>query len=141
MNIISKQDMIEALRDAGFRITRQRLAIVAQMAGRLDHPSVKQMYNEINTSKPEISLATVYNTLNALVDLRLLKEIEFEESDNRFDTNLTPHINLICTVCGRIDDYMVKLPVRSSKLAREKGFETSDYCLEYRGTCNSCRTK
>ena len=141
MNIISKQDMIEVLRNAGFRITRQRLAIVAKMAGRLDHPSVKQIFNELNASQPEISLATVYNTLNALVDLRLLKEIEFEESDNRFDTNLTPHINLICTVCGDIDDYMVKLPVRSSKLARERGFETSDYYLEYRGICNSCRTK
>jgi len=139
MKIIPERDILDALHKAGYRMTRQRLSIVGQIAGRRDHPSVRQIFDEVNKVKPDISLATVYNTLNALVQLGLLKEIEFEESDNRFDTNLAPHINLICTLCGHIEDYGVRLPVRASKIARETGFQTFDYCLEYRGICSSCR--
>ena len=141
MPVLSTDEMIQELRHAGYRLTRQRLAIVGQMAGRPDHPSVKQIYSELNEAQPEISLATVYNTLNALVDLSLLREVEFEDADNRFDTNLSPHINIICLKCGNIVDYNVNLPLKPAKLARENGFKTVDCRMEYRGICHTCLTK
>ena len=140
MTVLSKEEMIHVLRRAGYRLTRQRLTIIESVTGRTDHPSVKQVYHEINGLEPDIGLSTVYNTLNTLDALGVLKEIEFEETDNRFDTNLEPHINLVCTECGEIQDYTVKLPVKTSKIVRDKGFTTSDYRLEYRGICQTCNT-
>ena len=101
----SKKAIFQELKKAGLRMTRHRRAIVEILAERQDHPSVRQVYDKMRKNDPGISLATVYNTLNMLVKMKLLKEIDFEETDNRYDTNLESHINLICTICGSIVDF------------------------------------
>ena len=141
MMMLSKSEIINALLEAGYRMTRQRRTIVDILSKRSDHPSVRTVFTEANRILPEISLATVYNTLNALVKLGVLREIEFEQSENRFDTNLSPHINLVCMVCGNIEDYLLELPVKPQKIQKEVGFVTSDYRLEYRGICKICDNK
>lgn len=139
MMILSKSEMINALQKAGYRMTRQRQTIVEILSKRSDHPSIRTIFTEVNGVLPEISLATVYNTINALVNLGVIREIEFDQSENRFDTNLSPHINLVCKMCGNIEDYLIELPIKPQKIQKEIGFETSDYHLEYRGICQSCR--
>jgi len=137
----SKAAIIEELKKAGYRMTRHRRAIIEIIAERKDHPSVRQVYNKIRLQSPDISLATVYNTLNMLVEMNLLKEIDFEETDNRFDTNLIPHINLVCTICGSINDFEYDLPVVPDIIRAKDGFVTKEYRLEYRGICKNCQNK
>jgi Fe2+ or Zn2+ uptake regulation protein len=131
--------MEEALRGAGCRITRQRTAVIRYLAGRIDHPSARRIYSELEGTEPGLSLATVYNTLSTLVELGLIKQIDFEAVDNRYDTNLAPHINLVCTSCGRIDDFDHELPVTPEEIEHRLGFSTTDFRIEYRGVCASCR--
>ena len=100
--IHTRDDIVAALRAAGRRITPQRMAIVEYLAGRSDHPSARQIHHDLEDRMPSVSVATVYNTLASLVELGLLREVEFESADNRYDTNLAPHINLVCTACGAI---------------------------------------
>ena len=68
----SKKVIFQELKKAGLRMTRHRRAIVEILAERQDHPSVRQVYNKIRFNNPDISLATVYNTLNMLVDMKVL---------------------------------------------------------------------
>ena len=75
------------------------------MASTDSHPSARQVFQEAKKGYPGLSLATVYNTLETLVKLGLLKVMDFQATDNRHETNLHPHINLICTVCGKIQDF------------------------------------
>jgi Fe2+ or Zn2+ uptake regulation protein len=130
--------MIDALRKTGCRITPQRIAIIDYVAGRSDHPSARQIWDALQSSDPGISLATVYNTLGKLVETGLIRALEFEAADNRYDTHLAPHINLICTGCGRIEDLDHELPVSPEELTRRTGFEAVDFRIEYRGTCARC---
>ena len=141
MSIYTIEEFLDALKGAGFRMTRQRKAIIEYLAGRSDHPSAHYIFRDLQSTQSLISLATVYNTLNTLVRLRLIKEIDFEVSDNRYDTNLEPHINLVCTVCGTISDYPLDLPVSPEALKKKNGFIIEDYRLEYRGTCRTCQNK
>ncbi len=137
----STETMETALRDAGFRITPQRVAVIRYLAGRTDHPSARQIFENLADSEPGLSLATVYNTLGTLVELGLIREMDFEAGDNRYDTNLAPHINLVCTMCGGIDDLDHELPVPPAELEERFGFEATDFRIEYRGMCAACRKR
>jgi Fur family peroxide stress response transcriptional regulator len=131
--------MKAALRQAGCRITRQRNAIIGYLAGRTDHPSARQIFRDLEASEPGLSLATVYNTLGTLVEVGLVREMDFEAVDNRYDTNLTPHANLICSECRSIEDFDVGLPVAPELLRDAVGFEAIGFRIEYHGTCARCR--
>jgi Fur family peroxide stress response transcriptional regulator len=134
----SPNQMIEAFRTTGRRMTPQRRAILSYLAGRTDHPSARKIYRTLSPREPSLSLATVYNTLAVLVDLGLVREIEFEAVDNRYDTNLAPHLNLVCVRCGSILDFEHGLPVSPDTIQAELGFEVVDVRLEYRGFCAAC---
>ena len=134
----TRDHMIETLRDAGYRLTRQRVTIIDCLAGRDDHPSAREIFRGLPRSSPRSSLATVYNTLRTLVELGLIREMDFEAVDNRYDTNVGPHINLFCTVCGEITDFDRELPVSPEEIRSRLGFEAVDCRMEYRGVCARC---
>ena len=136
---LSREDMIEAFKRSGRRITPQRQAVIEYLAGRTDHPSVRQIYRHLSPRVSSLSLATVYNTLAALVDRGLVREIDFEAADNRYDTNLAPHVNLVCIRCGTITDVDHELPMPRETIRSEHGFEVVESRLEYRGYCAACR--
>lgn len=122
-------------------MTRQRMAVINYLAGRDDHPSARQVFEVLKAGESRLSLATVYNTLATLVDIGVLEEMEFEAADNRYDTNLEPHINLVCTVCGAITDFNRKPPVSPDEIWKSLGFETTGIRMEYHGVCAACRAK
>ena len=132
--------MLSALKKAGFRLTRQRRAIIEFIAGREDHPSARQIFEVLQTMT-SISFATIYNTLETLVEIDLIKEIDFEHDENRYDTNLTPHLNLVCIKCGSIQDVKFKLPVTPEQIKADTKFTTTNYRLEYMGICAHCENK
>jgi Fe2+ or Zn2+ uptake regulation protein len=137
----AKDEIVAELRQRGFRITRQRLAIIGHVAGRDDHPSVREIHGALKGAAPWISLATVYNTMAMLVQIGVVGEVEFEAEDNRYDTNLAPHINLVCTRCGSIQDFDHALPVAPEEIKANLGFYATRFRMEYQGVCASCRSK
>jgi Fur family peroxide stress response transcriptional regulator len=141
MIVKSKTEIFQELKKAGYRITKHRQGIISFVAERQDHPSVRQVFDEMKSYDPGISLATVYNTLNMLVKINILKEIDFEDSENRYDTNLDSHLNLVCTICGSIVDYEYELPVSPEAIKAENGFIAQEYRIEYRGVCGRCQNK
>lgn len=133
--------MEQALRAAGCRITRQRSAILEYLASTDSHPSARQVYRDVKRVVPDVSLATVYNTLGTLVRVNLLKLIDFESMDNRYDRDPGPHINLICTVCGGIQDFGWGFPIPPEEVREKAGFDVRDVRMEYYGECDGCRTR
>lgn len=96
---------LTALRKAGHRITDQRYAICNYLAHTDKHPTPYQVYTDISTLHPEISRATVYNTLNALQQLGAIVEINFGANHTHYETDPSPHVNLICLRCHCVVDY------------------------------------
>jgi Fe2+ or Zn2+ uptake regulation protein len=131
--------MEEALRAAGYRITRQRKAILNYLVATDAHPNAQQVFQEAKKDYPGLSLATVYNTLETLARMGLIKVLDFQAIDNRHETNLAPHVNLICTVCGKIQDFEQGSTIHMNKVKKELGFEVKGFRLEYYGICSECR--
>ena len=133
--------MEEALRAAGYRITRQRKAILNYLAATDAHPSAQRVFQEAKKDYPGLSLATVYNTLETLARMGLIKVLDFQAIDNRHETNLAPHVNLICTVCGKIQDFEKESGIHKDKVKKEYGFEVKGFRMEYYGTCADCTNR
>jgi len=97
--------MINFFRKKGLKVTSQRLAICAFILSRKDHPSAEQIYQELRTEYPTISLGTIYKNLNLLKDLGLIQELSFKEGSVRYDPDMELHVNMVCSKCGKISDY------------------------------------
>lgn len=98
------EDVEQALRKAGMRVTPQRLAIAGLLRGSKAHPSPEMVYSDLKPEYPGLSLNTVYQTLHTLEDAGLLRRISMEENVHRYDANTAPHAHLVCRSCGRVDD-------------------------------------
>jgi Fur family peroxide stress response transcriptional regulator len=136
------QMLIDALQAGGYRLTPQRLAICRHLAASRAHPSPGQVYEQVHREQPAISLATVYNTLEVLRDLGEIIEMPGGAEGVRFETDLSPHANLICMRCGRIVD----LPLNCLDMAEAAIREVTDFDLHRLrvdgfGLCAGCRSQ
>jgi len=102
---MNTQQLIIKLRERGFRVTPQRLAICEFVLSSKEHPTVDQVHRVVRKKHPTLSLATVYQTLHLLTEIGLLQELGFSDGISRYDPNSSPHINIICKNCGKIQDY------------------------------------
>ncbi len=94
-----------AFQRANMRMTDQRKVICEWLAQTDRHPTPYDVYQGVAEQHPEISRATVYNTLNTLQQLGAIVEISMGADETHYDTDPTPHINLICLRCHKVDDF------------------------------------
>lgn len=132
---------IGALQQAGLRLTPQREAICAYLAQTARHPTPYQVYEDLSTTHPEISRATVYNTLNTLQQLGAIVELSLGADHTHYDTNPEPHVNLICLRCHTISDYQGQLPLDdlTARIFTETGFQAAAARIDLVGFCAECR--
>jgi Fe2+ or Zn2+ uptake regulation protein len=132
---------VKALREKGFKLTPQRLLIIDILAGQKTHPSAQTLVRQAREKAPKISMSTVYYTLNLLKSLKLIKELDFYDMDNRYEANTADHLNLICVECGKIEDFMNGLPAATGEIEKRTGFRAHEMRLEYYGYCKECLRK
>jgi len=137
----NKALIVERLRERGYRLTPQRIEIINIISGVRTHPSARDLLLEARKRMPDISSSTVYYTLNLLKQEGLIKEIEFYDKANRYDSVTAHHINLICQKCGRIEDFGEPIPLSFNDISEKTGFEPHDIRYEYYGYCRECRMK
>jgi Fur family ferric uptake transcriptional regulator len=135
--------LLERLRQRGWRLTSQRRVIAEVLSGAPMHPTADEVLEQARARLPEISLATVYNTLNELVEMGELGEVDGLGRSRRYDpTTHRPHQHLVCTVCERIVDvfppaeHLPTLPVEA-----RSGFRDIEVDVVYRGICPECSAR
>jgi Fur family peroxide stress response transcriptional regulator len=131
------------LQQAGLRLTAQRRAICEYLATSDKHPTPYMVYADLVQQHPDISRATVYNTLNTLQRLGAIAEISFGDDHTHYETNLTPHINLICLRCHQVVDYPGQALVAdlTQPLLAATGFQSMATKVEVLGLCPACQTQ
>lgn len=129
---------MKALQEKGLKLTEQRLLIIDLLAEGKSHPSAQTLVQRARKKAPRISMSTVYYTLNLLKALKLIKELDFYDMDNRYDTNTADHLNLICLACGKIEDFTESVPATAESILERTGFRTHEKRLEYYGYCKDC---
>lgn len=134
-------DVRRALEDAGWRFTRQRAAVLACLRTADGHPTAEQVFAAVRPHIPNISLATVYKALEALVDARLANRIAGDHGPTRYDGRSEPHYHLRCQHSGEIIDLPLpydprlldKLDPQLMDMLRQQGFEITEHRLELVG--------
>ena len=95
----------ECIAEAGLRPTPQRNVVYGVLLDHLDHPTADEVFLRAKHAKPDISMATVYNCLDALVKCDLVKQVNLDRSAMRYCPNMDDHAHFQCEVCGRITDF------------------------------------
>ena len=142
MNRITKESVARELKAKGLKLTPQRLAIIEVLIEKRDlHPGARSIYEEAKKRKKSLSLSTTYATLNEFSRLGIIKTLQFDSMENRYEGNPEEHLNLVCERCGKILDYGVPPVANQQEITKKTGFLVTDTRLEYYGYCRKCRAK
>jgi Fur family transcriptional regulator, peroxide stress response regulator len=121
---VKKAALRMAFRAAGMRLTRQRLAIYRELTSRYDHPDVEMLFKAVKPRIPQISLFTVYRTMNAMETAGMAWRVATWKGHARYDGNVETHGHFLCERCGRIHDLdltMDDIGPLCKQVAGEKG--------------------
>ena len=129
----------DQLRNHGRRVTPQRRAIIqvlAETAG--THPTAEQIFTRVQATMPDMSHATVYNTLHELVEIGLLLELGLGVREHRYDINISDHAHMVCLGCGRVVDVPCDCSGVDIPPEQAQGFVLTERHLVFRGYCPDC---
>lgn len=138
-----ESDIASLLRAAGQKVTPQRLLILTALRDSHGHVTASQILEKVRTSYPYVDASTVYRTLAAAKELRLVSETNLGSGDNLFEwISSDRHHHLICRVCNGVasleDKYLDSL---AEKLEKDLGFDADLEHIALFGTCGPCREK
>jgi len=133
----------DRLSAAGERVTRQRLLVANSLAAAGRQLTAEQLYRSLRRRERGIGRATVFRTLETLVDAGVARRLELDGHIYAYVACLPAHHHHIaCTRCGRVEEideaYVTPL---AERLAQEMGFEIDDARLDFYGRCATCRAE
>ncbi len=121
------------------RLTKQRKIILERLKQSRRHPTAVQIYDEVRSELPNISLGTVYRNLDILSKEGIISKIETCGDQKRFDGTSDPHLHIICSSCGKVQDAHQEPDIDMDRLTRvETDFKITGVRLELLGICPEC---
>ena len=131
---LASDSLTQRLADSGLRSTPQREVVYSVLPRKRDHPTAEEVFARVKAELPTISLATVYNCLETLVQCELVRAVNFERSPTRYCPNLRPHAHFHDEQTGRT--YDIDLPpavLAEVNQVLPLGFDASSVEITFRG--------
>jgi Fur family peroxide stress response transcriptional regulator len=122
----------------GFKRTPQRLSILDHLDGNTSHPSADDIYRVVAKKNPTMSFATVYNTLNTLVQAGAVRELTIDPDRKRYDPDTSLHHHLICLDCKEVVDIPGDIPLEVPRAA-SRDYTILGSHIEFYGLCVTCK--
>ncbi|HID10853.1 MAG TPA: transcriptional repressor [Candidatus Latescibacteria bacterium] len=135
-------ELRQYLRERGLRFTPEREAILEEAVSIHGHFDVSDIFTRLRERGSRISMATVYRTLNLLVEAGLLREIITDEKHKHYEHiyGHTHHDHLFCIRCGKIVNFEEpQIEELQQKVCEREGFEPKYHRLQIMGYCRGCR--
>lgn len=126
------------LSESGLRATPQREVVYSALLRKRDHPTAEEVFARVKADLPAISLATVYNCLETLVQCNLVRQVNFERGPTRYCPHLHPHAHFHDEHTGSTHD--IELPVGvmdQLKAILPAGYDASAIEITFRGKTSS----
>jgi Fur family peroxide stress response transcriptional regulator len=126
--------LAQKLSDSGLRATPQREVVFNTLLNKRDHPTADEVYARVRHDMPTISLATVYNCLETLVQCNLVRAVNFERGPTRYCPNLRPHAHFHDEQTGAT--YDIDLPANVLEEVNSvlpQGYDASSVEIIFRG--------
>jgi Fe2+ or Zn2+ uptake regulation protein len=131
-------ELTQLFRDRGLKVTPQRQCIFQVLHGDGSHPTAHTVFQSVREEMPTISLRTVYQTLNDLVAMGEIQQLDVGTGAARFDPATGAHHHLICTRCGAVRDLQCELAGLRPPARQHKGFTISGAAVIFWGLCANC---
>lgn len=126
------------LSSSGLRKTPERFEILRRVLDIKGHFGVDQLYAMLEDSGYHVSRATVYNTMDLLLDCGLIRRHIFETHQARFEVAGTSHFHLVCTRCGRITEADDRQIARALGSIKRDNFRPTYFSATVYGLCGKC---
>lgn len=137
LNVKDQKALATALFSKGLRSTKQRASVYCSILDKQDHPTADDILLRVRKKLPSISLATVYNCLETLVDCGLVRQVNLDRASTRFCPNLAPHAHFKCSETGKIFDLSIdEESFNSLQSILPQGFKAQNFELSFSGSVN-----
>ena len=128
--------------DSNMRLTSQRQIILEELKKVKSHPTADEMYDMVRKRLPRIGLGTVYRNLELLAKLGIIRKLEVDGKQKRFDGDISPHYHIRCIKCSRVDDIFIKMERGLEKSAASCcDYKILDHHVQFSGICSKCLPK
>lgn len=131
--------LIAELKKNNIRMSHQRLKVLEYLSWNKNHPTVDEIFHELKKEVPTLSKTTIYNTLKTLEGANLVKVINVEDNEARYDTKVEDHGHFKCSSCGKVFDF--ELDFESIIPIGLQGFKIEKRDVYYKGLCPNCKIK
>lgn len=130
------------LREHNLPVTAQRLAIADVLLTSERHLSAEEVAQEVSARGRAVGTATVYRTIDTLLESGLVVERDFGEGFRRFEParDIPHHEHLVCTQCGKVEEFRdERLERMTTLVAESRGFARQRHRLVIHGVCRDCQ--
>ncbi|MFL7810367.1 MAG: Fur family transcriptional regulator [Anaerolineae bacterium] len=133
------QELVAQFKNHGYKMTPQRRAIIEVIADcKPVHPTAEQIHDRVSEHMPDISLATVYNTLRELVAIGQIFELSLGLGMRHYELSQGEHAHLVCLKCGAIRDVPGDLGRVATLFHHRNGFRSIRHDVTIYGYCAAC---
>ncbi len=134
--VATMEELNRYLQDHGVKPSYQRTRIFEYLLNNLTHPTVDEIYQSLADQIPTLSKTTVYNTLRAFMDAQLVRLVNIEDHEARYDVDLSMHGHFKCESCHQIYDFNLDLSQLDTPYLDT--FLIKDRHVNYVGICKHC---
>ena len=132
----SYEDFLDKLRNRNIPLSHQRIKVLEYLFQNRCHPTADEIFCALHEEFPTLSKTTIYNTLNLFTKVNIVRVINIEENENRYDLVTENHGHFKCEVCGAIYDFAVDMDAFSA--SDMEGFVIHDKNVYFKGICPGC---
>jgi len=125
------------LREKGLRATAQRLLICREIE-KAGHIDIDSLYERLKVQIPSLSLATIYKNMHSLVSKEIITEVNVAGRKTMYEITIDPHIHLICSACGEIEDIPYDTSQLTDTISELRGRGVTACKLTAYGICSKC---
>ena len=139
----SPADFVESRRPAGSKRSGKRDFIVDTFLAQTGHLTADDLVALIRKADSRISRATIYRTLQWMVDAKIAQKVDFGEGRSRYERAYRHprHFHLICEACHRSFEFLSSdIEAMLDEVVESRGFEVHKATIQVHGTCERCRT-
>jgi Fur family ferric uptake transcriptional regulator len=140
MSDLDQHQMAHSLRQAGYRLTQPRLAILRVLRDNHEGLNPEEVYRQGKAICPSLGLVTVYRTLDLLDELGLVRRVHSEQRCHSYATARVERHYLVCQSCHRVVEFPCNgLNTLIEGVRRQTGYTITDHLLELSGRCPECQ--